>query len=177
MLHADEFYTEQMVRMNYINTIPLISVSLFVFDINCTRQMIDTIQDFSINVTEKQNLLKTLELPLDAKIMVVPGRQFKMHPTFLRVLYSIMAHFQALDASSGALKHVVVIFAESTLDFNRIIIMEIESMLMEIFSNDALYVHRIMKHVKVYSYRHYFLLSKIARAALDTFPYGGKTFC
>lgn len=169
------FYTEQMVRMNYINTIPLpvVRATFFLTGNMCFFTFNIFVQDYSENITAHHALLSTLELPMDAKIAVVLGRQFKMHPTFLRLLFSLLAHIQSIDAGAP-MKHFIVLFVESVVDFNRIIAMQIENMLMDIFPGNPTHIHQIMKHLRIFSFQHYFALSKIARVALDTYPYGGK---
>ncbi len=119
-------------------------------------------------------LLRHLELPLDARIVIVPGRQFKMHPMFLRALLSLLAHFQLIDKVEKNPKHFVIIFTESMPDYNRIIVEQIENMLLEILQGDSERIQSIMRHFRVIGYMHYFQIAMISRAALDTFPYGGE---
>jgi hypothetical protein len=176
IISADAFYTEQLVRMEYINTIHLMTVSLMV----CTRTTISKIgflQHMFDRVVDT-SLLETLEIESSARIAVVLGRLFKMHPSFLQEVGSLLRRIDNHQQGSTD-RLYVVIFAEKLSDFNRIIYERLEEITSRLCGNDSNCLRRTMNNLRIVSYDHYFDLLRLARVGIDTFPYGGELlgFC
>lgn len=151
---TDVQYTEQLVRMDYVNSIPLL--------------------EGQFNEADRIRIFQELELPNDAKIAVVLGRLFKFHPSFEDLLIKLLIRIYESPESVRNSTYILC-FAERLNDHNRIIFNRIEESLRNKYPQYPDHAIRtILSKFRVIQYlRYYHNLSPHARIALDSYPYGG----
>ena len=195
---ADAHYSEQIVRMENINVVPLSSphstrlskvLSNFYTlhsSSNSTSNTSDNSQ-FSQHDTEAMgdvNALSSLGFPVNCDLVVVLGRLFKLHPEFDELLVTLLLDLYVRDQSSIVINSTstatfVVLIAENVYELNTIIlerlINAIDARIASTHSLSQTSANMLVaKYVRLVGYNHYYTVLRSAKVVLDTNPYGGK---
>jgi hypothetical protein len=121
-----------------------------------------------------------LQFPPHARVAVILGRLFKLHPDNLSLLmdtlgyidsqYTQQKKINSAEAEHGQPPINIVLFVERLNEFNEIIYARLNELAVE----KGLDATRMMNYLKFASYRDYYhKITPYARVALDTYPYGG----
>lgn len=155
---AWEQYSEQLVRFEFINTIP------------CITDEWDGGLETNVEAVHGRALLSGLGLPNDALLVSVLGRLFKIHPDFIDMLASLLLKMHSFDKEDRVF---LVLFAERTFDFNQLLFDALSETIARKSLNESM-IAAVMRRVKLYHFgKFYHQLLPITRIVLDTYPYGG----
>lgn len=168
VLQANEDYSEQLVRMKFVSSVPFIYEKAEV-DLMTASDWMSA--GLPCNSSQQANC------PLAAVIL---GRLFKLHPDFIDMLVALLGKVVQSDHRDAS-RIAILFFAERNPYWNQMLVTKLRDSLKKNFvaqgvANSTDMVHMAMQHVRLltYSSAHYEKICRSARMVLDTFPYGGK---
>eukprot|EP01032_Pedospumella_encystans_P014902 gene14902-17096_t len=197
---ADAHYSEQIVRMENINVVPLSSphstrlskVTSNFYSMYCTSNSTSNTSDNSqlpqhdAEALGDLNALSSLGFPVNSGLVVVLGRLFKLHPEFDELLVTLLLDLYVRDhrsidtneSSNDTSTTYVVLIAENVYELNTIILERlIKTIDARIASTHTLSqtsaTKLVAKYIRLVGYNHYYTVLRSAKVVLDTNPYGG----
>ncbi|KAJ1449155.1 hypothetical protein M885DRAFT_113548 [Pelagophyceae sp. CCMP2097] len=141
---ADSMYDEQLVRLEHVNTAPFVEADLW--------------RDSS-----PKHISDFLPLEDDARLYVVLGRLFKLHPLFDDIL---------VDLLSRDTEGVVVLIGEPQRALNSRLWSRVSGAVKRAVA-DADLKDSVLRRIVFVDYWNYLHVLANAAVVLDTFPYGG----
>jgi predicted O-linked N-acetylglucosamine transferase (SPINDLY family) len=173
---GDQHYSEQLVRMEYVNTAPFKKVGMQQICRHCNIYLYiysfilgflpsshcpftpatatTPLQSGSVTAAERLEVLAALRMPAAAPYCLVVGRLFKLHPEFDSALGEVLRR--------NPQAFVVFIF-ERALAWNRVAMQRLAGAVGPAG----------MARVRLGAFSKYSALVRHADVILDTFPYGG----
>lgn len=196
---ADAHYSEQIVRMENINVVPLSSphstrlskvTNNFYVNHPTSNSASNTSDYGQLSSHDAEALgdlaaLSSLSFPVNSDLVVVLGRLFKLHPEFDELLVTLLLDLYVRDQSNIVINSTspatfVVLIAENVYELNTIICERlINAIDARIASTHTLpqtsATMLVAKYVRLVGYNHYYTVLRSAKVVLDTNPYGGKS--
>lgn len=136
-------YSEQSVRMQFINTIPMSKAD---------QSIVRSVKMFGI--------------PEDSRIALVLGRLFKIHPTFYDAILNILYHTRALYPPV-----YILLIRESVRSWNDQLWTAMTRRFEDLVGPEMSVT--LLQRIRLISFSMYTDALLLARVVLDTFPYGG----
>lgn len=168
---ADDDYVEQLVRMEFINTLHSPLPSPLGSENNESPDILKVIAEVAnLPSVAVQNPKPTN--PVHIKYSLVLGATYKMHPEFLKVVAELLVETQADSVVTPMF--VIFIAERGSVEFNEHVLQQIRISLENatVVSVDTP-ILSLLRRVQFHSYDSYFELLTHASVILDTFPYGG----
>ena len=144
LTRANDHYSEQLIRMEYMNTAPLSQHTN----------------------ADNDNVSTSLGLPVDSKYCAVLGRLFKIHPIFDEAIIRILAQSPP--------SVYILLVAENVFEINEIVIDRLVASAHDLIANSSPeMISSLLSRVRLVDYSMYSNVIAGAECILDTFPYGG----